>query len=181
MEIGSGVACLDAGNMAGAFVNGRETKPRDFTDGLSNTALFSERVIGDGLPSVFNSWTDMYYVVGRRTGFCTAAELTINCRQLGRRNSAHDSLLGLTWLFGGWRQTWYNHAIGPNSRIPDCTANPPTTAGGNSGAYSARSYHDGGVNVALADGSVRFVSEVVNLTVWRALSTRRGGELQSAP
>ncbi|MCY2988357.1 MAG: DUF1559 domain-containing protein [Planctomycetota bacterium] len=36
--------------------------------------------------------------------------------------------------------------------------------------------HSGGCNVAMADGSTRFVSATVDSTTWRALSTRVGGE-----
>jgi prepilin-type processing-associated H-X9-DG protein len=41
----------------------------------------------------------------------------------------------------------------------------------------ARSRHPGGVNVALADGSVRFVSQTVDLEAWRALGSRNGNEV----
>ena len=44
-------------------------------------------------------------------------------------------------------------------------------------AYAAaRSKHTGGVNVALADGSTRFVADTIGLTTWRALGTRAGNE-----
>jgi len=36
---------------------------------------------------------------------------------------------------------------------------------------TARSYHPGGVNLALGDGSVRFVAETLNIDVWKALCT----------
>jgi prepilin-type processing-associated H-X9-DG protein len=36
--------------------------------------------------------------------------------------------------------------------------------------------HPGGCNVALADGSVRFISQTIDQTTLRALSTRAGGE-----
>lgn len=41
---------------------------------------------------------------------------------------------------------------------------------------AARSRHPGGVNVALCDGSVRFVSDAIALDTWRALSTTYGKE-----
>ncbi|MDO5555040.1 MAG: DUF1559 domain-containing protein [Planctomycetia bacterium] len=44
---------------------------------------------------------------------------------------------------------------------------------------AARSRHSGGVNAALADGSVRFVSDTVNLNIWRAASTAQGGESET--
>jgi len=43
-------------------------------------------------------------------------------------------------------------------------------------ASAARSRHSGGVNVALCDGSVRFVSNSVAPLVWYALFTIEGGE-----
>lgn len=43
-------------------------------------------------------------------------------------------------------------------------------------ALTARSYHAGLVNVALMDGSVRPVSDAVELSLWRALGTREGRE-----
>jgi prepilin-type processing-associated H-X9-DG protein len=42
---------------------------------------------------------------------------------------------------------------------------------------TARSQHPGGVNVGLADGSVRFLKETIDQRVWWALSTRAGGEV----
>ena len=45
---------------------------------------------------------------------------------------------------------------------------------------SARSRHTGGVNGLLADGSVRFVSNTVDLTTWQWLGTRAGGEVLSS-
>jgi prepilin-type N-terminal cleavage/methylation domain-containing protein/prepilin-type processing-associated H-X9-DG protein len=45
---------------------------------------------------------------------------------------------------------------------------------------AARSAHPGGVNAAMADGSVRFVKSTINRAVWVALGTRAGGEVVSA-
>ena len=41
------------------------------------------------------------------------------------------------------------------------------------------SYHPGGVNLLFGDGSVRFMKDSTALSVWRALSTRNGGEIVS--
>ena len=46
-------------------------------------------------------------------------------------------------------------------------------------AFTARSYHPGGANVLLGDGSVRFVKSTINGMVWRALGTIAGGEIVS--
>ena len=42
--------------------------------------------------------------------------------------------------------------------------------------YTARSRHSGGVNVAMCDGSIRFVSNSISLNTWKAASTINGGE-----
>jgi prepilin-type processing-associated H-X9-DG protein len=42
---------------------------------------------------------------------------------------------------------------------------------------AARSHHLGGVNAALCDGSVRFVTNTVSLATWSAMGTMNGGEL----
>ena len=44
-------------------------------------------------------------------------------------------------------------------------------------ALNSRSYHPGTVQSALADGSVRTINENINLSIWRALGTRAGGEV----
>ena len=96
----------------------------------------------------------------------------------------------------------FSAALTPNSTSPDyvigfCPADrgdagysaPCYTMSGNSqyapsaaGAYvAARSRHPSGVNAAMADGSVHFVSDGVNLSLWRGLGTRSGGELVQVP
>jgi prepilin-type N-terminal cleavage/methylation domain-containing protein/prepilin-type processing-associated H-X9-DG protein len=47
------------------------------------------------------------------------------------------------------------------------------------GAVNARSYHPGGANVLFMDGSVRFATNSVDLTTWRALGSRAGAEAAS--
>jgi prepilin-type processing-associated H-X9-DG protein len=47
-------------------------------------------------------------------------------------------------------------------------------------AINSRSYHPGGVNVLLGDGSVKFIKSSIDGMVWRALGTVAGGEVISA-
>ncbi len=47
---------------------------------------------------------------------------------------------------------------------------------GNARETAFGSFHPGGCNAALCDGSVRFASETIDLTVWRGVASRKGGE-----
>jgi prepilin-type processing-associated H-X9-DG protein len=49
-------------------------------------------------------------------------------------------------------------------------------ANGNTWA-AARSFHPGGVNAAMADGSVRFFRDSIALQNWQALGTKAGNEV----
>ena len=44
----------------------------------------------------------------------------------------------------------------------------------------ARSFHPGGVNLAMADGSVHFMNEGIKTTVWQALGSINSGEVISS-
>ena len=68
----------------------------------------------------------------------------------------------------------YTHTAVPNSPLGDCM-NP-----NNDAHVAARGYHPGGVNIALCDGSIRFVKGTIALPVWKNLGTRGGGEVISA-
>ncbi|MBN2292520.1 MAG: DUF1559 domain-containing protein [Pirellulales bacterium] len=74
----------------------------------------------------------------------------------------------------------------PNSSIPDriwhgyCVDLPEKNlpcVGDYNEMATSRSYHPGGVNTAMADGSVRFVVDDVALDVWQALGSINGGEV----
>ena len=81
---------------------------------------------------------------------------------------------GAKWIDGHYGNTLYNHFYTPNPRGKwDCG-----NGSHNKGLSTARSFHTGGVNVMMADGSVRFVTDAVDLlTTWRPLATRNGGEV----
>ncbi len=52
---------------------------------------------------------------------------------------------------------------------------------GDNAQAAARSFHAGGVNVTLADASVRFIADEVDLSVWRSMATKAGGESITVP
>ena len=83
------------------------------------------------------------------------------------------------WASGEIRCATYNHYLPPNSPLYDCVNNDPTAGYTASGFRAARSFHTGGVNLLLGDGSVRFVNNIVtpDLAADRH-PRRRGGRWQ---
>ena len=146
------------GDPGGPFYRDSKTKLLDIRDGTSNTVMASEGII--------------------------------------RGNS------GATWgelggYWGGAPHGAYAFSTfqSPNTSVPDrvytCKAdtypgapnNAPCESGftlGLSGRWNfARSYHTGGVNVALCDASVRFVRDNIDIQTWRAAGTRSDGIVAS--
>ncbi|HZW35018.1 MAG TPA: DUF1559 domain-containing protein [Isosphaeraceae bacterium] len=142
------------------------------TDGTSNTAAFSERVIGDFSSAISTPKTDNY-----SPGTAPAGDLdaTVGCLALDVTNLSYQGLSvdGAPWAFASNCETIYKHDTRPNTRSCMYPANWRIL-------LSANSNHPGGVNVTLTDGSVRFVKDTLNLATWQALGTRNGGEVISA-
>ena len=63
----------------------------------------------------------------------------------------------------------------PDSNLP-CTDGDTRTRGNAQRTSAARSYHPGGVYVLMADSSVHFISETIDLTLYRSLGTINGSE-----
>jgi hypothetical protein len=87
----------------------------------------------------------------------------------------------------------YTHHLPPNSPQPDeieeghcptyCDSQKAPIVGDTPAwklaNFAARSRHPIGVNALRADGSVRFVNNSIDLTVWQALASIAGGETVS--
>ncbi len=94
------------------------------------------------------------------------------------------------WGGARWGAYGFTTLEPPNTSAPDqiyqCKNTswpnaPCTSIGGTNDARNyARSYHPGGVNVALADASVQFLSDTVELETYQAMSTRNQREALSA-
>jgi prepilin-type N-terminal cleavage/methylation domain-containing protein len=83
-------------------------------------------------------------------------------------------------MFNGYtppNTTFHDYASGgcqyPFQTNPPCVSKTPTF-------NAARSYHAGGVNGLVSDGSVKFFKDTVNIQTWRALSTSKGAEVISS-
>ena len=157
--------------LAGVFSYGFLTQLSDLTDGASNTILFAEIKRGsfpgsDGL--------DVNGVPTTAWGSGNPATNPNNLDPVAACKTTTFSLYyrGLQFQRGFLVTALYTHTMSPNSKDRDCIVFPAL----DQGHLASRSYHPGGVNVALADGSVRFIKDDISLQVWKALGTRGGGE-----
>ncbi|VTT98745.1 Prepilin-type N-terminal cleavage/methylation domain-containing protein OS=Singulisphaera acidiphila (strain ATCC BAA-1392 / DSM 18658 / VKM B-2454 / MOB10) GN=Sinac_6750 PE=4 SV=1: N_methyl: SBP_bac_10 [Gemmataceae bacterium] len=146
----------------GVFFLGSGLRLEDITDGTTNTAAFSERLVGEGGPGPGDPRRAMLELPG--SGDTTAA----TCVPAG---GTWNTDRGAKWILGNYGNTLYNHADLPNPAGPDCL-----NATQQKGRLAARSAHSGGVNVLACDGGVRFVGDAVSLPAWQPLATRSGGE-----
>ncbi|MFO0978737.1 MAG: DUF1559 domain-containing protein [Planctomycetaceae bacterium] len=173
----------------GAFTAGQSLADRDFTDGMSNTAMFAERTKGSAknaasdLPTKADIITspnrqNVMLAPDQMFNDCLNATVTIssfNFTTFGRWASGSDFSNG--WPFAAYSGTMYNHVATPNWRGWDCgNWSAISDTPGEHAVISARSMHTGGVNVMLADGSVRFASDNIDTGVWRAVGSRGDGE-----
>jgi prepilin-type N-terminal cleavage/methylation domain-containing protein/prepilin-type processing-associated H-X9-DG protein len=142
----------------------------DITDGTSNTAFFSEKKRGQGVP---DPKTDMFVIAPT-----TSMDATFSACNALNPNTATPltSKQGYSWVMGEMCCSTYNHVAKPNTitcagtGFPGNMANMPMQV-------PPSSYHTGGVNVLMGDGRVIFMTDSVDLTAWRAIGTVNGGEV----
>jgi prepilin-type N-terminal cleavage/methylation domain-containing protein/prepilin-type processing-associated H-X9-DG protein len=145
-------------------------------DGLSQTAAFSEFVKGKGL--MLTDGLHMTYLLpsGGLQLFPQGDpdadyKLALACQST---NSFGWDFKGEIWTLGdSGRGGGYYHNQPPNRKA--CVGSFNTT--GDESLIGASSYHPGGANVLLMDGSVKFGKSGTDIRVWQALGTRDRGEL----
>ncbi len=154
----------------GPFYYLSKAKIADLIDGTSQTIVFSEKVRGRGSP---DPRADKFIM--RSTS--TLDETLQVCSALNPLTATpltHKQ--GASWVMGEMCCTTYNHVSLPNSNTCAAIGFPGTMAN-MAMQVPPSSYHSGGVNVLLGDGSVRFVSNGVSLPVWRSVGTMNRGEV----
>lgn len=164
----------------GMFYPNSSLSFRDATDGSSNTLIAAE----------VKAWTPYFRNGGPSATSIpsTIAEAEAAVASGGQfKNTGHTE-----WPDGRVHHTGFTVTMPPNAKV-SCT-NGSTTyeecdynswqegKDGNAGSptyavITSRSFHPGVVDVALFDGSVRSISETIDLATWRALGTRAGGEV----
>jgi prepilin-type N-terminal cleavage/methylation domain-containing protein len=153
----------------GAFFPNRSMRMRDFTDGSSNTLFFAE-------VKTFTPYL--------RDGGAATATVPGSGDISGLGGSFKSTTGHTEWVDGRIHQTGMTTVFGPNTLIPhsasgelydvdftNCreekSCSSPTYA-----AVTSRSWHTGIVQVLLVDGSVRSISDNVDLGTWRDLGAR---------
>jgi hypothetical protein len=166
-------------------------------DGLTNTAMFAEHLHGQpGSPPVTpgpgsNAKRGIFSASGpgmKSGGFTAATTFVAACKSLpGATTSLNsDHLSNTAFATHPWYLSLvsYNHVGPPNSlNCLNATGDSATAASGYvgpSGSAPPTSNHPGGVQICMSDGSVRFVRDSVDQTIWMAIGTRFGKEIIDA-
>jgi len=148
------------------------------TDGSSNTALLSERLIQTG-----NSRDAIDHGDTRLRSQCILARNETLMEINEQLTSTHAHTFESAHIGRSWSSGWplvaptYMHVQPPNGMIGHYADGSSVSEGGFMISPSSR--HLGGVNLALVDGSVQFVSNDVSPEVWWAVGSRNDGRTAS--
>ncbi len=153
------------------------TQPRDITDGLSHTAAFSERLRSWGAATYTESQLRSdplrypWYISENLASPGNESNMAIACQ---------TPVTPYPYAFSpdSFSGCGYDHRLPPNTRT--CVTGPPPTTQGAFlylGSFiTATSLHRSSVHVLFSDGSVRPISNSVDLGAWMAIGTRNGNE-----
>jgi prepilin-type N-terminal cleavage/methylation domain-containing protein/prepilin-type processing-associated H-X9-DG protein len=158
-------------------------------DGTSNTIAYSEACVGTqneqplqklvGLQNVTIPFASMLYDGASAPAVTLSViQLCNNAYKSGNANFI-DLQRGENWAHGVMAMNLFNTIVTPNafSRTwTHCGMNASSRAV----LSNADSFHAGGVNVAMGDGSVKFIKDSISQTIWWGLGTKANGEVISA-
>lgn len=167
----------------GAFYPNSHLRMRDFVDGTSNTLVAAE----------VKAWTT--YTRNGGPGTTTIPTDATAAAAIVTSGAQVKSTGHTEWPDGRVHHTGVTATLTPNTFVPFTTGGQTVDADYNSwqegkdgsagnptyAVVTSRSFHPGGVNVALVDGSVRSVADTIELRNWRGMATRFGGEVVSPP
>jgi prepilin-type N-terminal cleavage/methylation domain-containing protein/prepilin-type processing-associated H-X9-DG protein len=175
----------------------------DFSDGTSYTIAFGEWRTGDFNCNVLTVPQDVINAAGAATlawpkgmpdtGPFGGAALTTfmgwlnTCAAYAPSTITHGgqnwrynmSYMGISWDQGIFGYSLGNTLLPPNPPYPNCRTCTWQGDWDCPGMYGMSSYHPGGGNVAMADGSVRFLKSSATINIVQSLGTKAGGEVIS--
>ena len=159
---------------------------RDCIDGTSNTIAFSEKLVGNPGNILYRgNGVNGTGVVG---GFdmSLAASYTVLMSDLAQcvagmqSGSNIKTNEGQWWIVGTETYTMFTTIVPPNSKqyqFGQCRNGCNGCSPDSSQYINASSQHSGGVNVLMADGSVKFIKDSISMPIWMALGTKNNGEV----
>jgi prepilin-type N-terminal cleavage/methylation domain-containing protein/prepilin-type processing-associated H-X9-DG protein len=155
----------------GPFFDNTAVRIAQITDGTSNTAATSEKLMGDFNPAIATPHRDIYV---QTTWPPNPEDTFLQCQQIDPRSTPPngESGNGAPWIYGYVATSVYKHVSPPLTY--SCYFYPSRLT------LTAWSLHPGGVNVGMCDGSVRFFKQSIDRRVWRAIGSRNGGEVISS-
>jgi prepilin-type N-terminal cleavage/methylation domain-containing protein len=172
----------------GAFSPNSGFGQADFRDGMSNTLAIAE--VKSYTTRVAGSPTSLQFGVTMPPPSSPAA-LTLSAPfgLAGLSLAAFDPTkqTHVEWVDGKVHETGFTTAFPPNTEVEltsggstyevDFISATESNLGDTYAAVTSRSYHTGGVNALLMDGSVHFIRNGISSDTWRALGTRAGLDL----
>ena len=179
----------NSGNV-GVFIPRRVVKLSEITDGTSNTVAFAEKLQASGTATQKTGaelYVNLNWPSGTGGGYGMGSDQVMpdGAQYLDQyitlcaaKKKAGTDLISQQSLWAAGRcyhGDCINTLMPPNSTDGDCGKYQ-----GHGGMFTSRSRHPGGVNAAMCDGSVKFIKNTTNRTVWWALGTRGRGEVISA-
>jgi prepilin-type N-terminal cleavage/methylation domain-containing protein/prepilin-type processing-associated H-X9-DG protein len=152
----------------------------DIADGTSNTGMMAEIIRGNNDTTRPLEPQDARLI----TPWVTDGQRVINGVDTFPACTTGTSAIryaGLQYYRNLLATSLYSHTVPPNFKGGDCmdnTQRPGEVASSTlwAGHIASRSYHTGGVNVVFGDGSVRFIRDSIDPTIWYNMGTRAGGE-----
>jgi prepilin-type N-terminal cleavage/methylation domain-containing protein/prepilin-type processing-associated H-X9-DG protein len=166
------------------------------TDGTSNTVAFSEAMVGgvtsaqmrqnavSGASGIVTSGANNAQIYDASTNPTAVLAALQACNTTWSANAGQNyygNNRGNRWGWGHTGWTIFNTIVPPSSLTypwsacrSDCGPGPCGTD--SSPFANSSSYHSGGANVMLADGSVRFIKSSIAIQTWWALGTIANGE-----
>jgi prepilin-type N-terminal cleavage/methylation domain-containing protein/prepilin-type processing-associated H-X9-DG protein len=167
--------CADQTSANGVIAEDVGRRMTDITDGTSNTILASEYIPGFDAANGFKA-VSAINVANR--AFPTQAELDVIAAAPAARLLTNN---GRWWAWHSHSNALFNTAAPPNWKCQNGAGGAGVGGAGLAwdsclGIVPARSRHPGGVNVCLADGSVRFIHDSINLLTWQRLGNARDGQ-----
>ncbi len=180
-------------NPSGMFGRNIAYGIRDVIDGTANTVVFAESIAGkSGAGNSFRG--NMVLGVSdtspsaRVTNVAAVPaqilQLITSCASDFKAATHIKDDKGARWAPGRVGYSLLNTVATPNDQMllggVSCRVGCPTCGSDSSNIIPSSSFHSGGVNVLMGDGSVRFIKNSISRQTWWALGTRAGNEAISA-